>query len=445
MPVVRFRSVVTLANFALKAVLAVLIGCAVASGIAHADDDKGKDLPFTSPVTGATVRESVPVRIARAALPTSGYATVTIDGNFIKATALPDDDSGTIYVWDTKAPYTLPDNPDQKLYVSDGDHVITVAIYNRDNTVYGTASAKVRVSNTIPELKDGLKLVYKWQNSQDVKFHRTSELDIVNSSSGLPPDTVQKSDVYFRRTVEDTENGTDVLIRDQVQPDGVVTTSGAPGYVQSKYQLKGRLRTVSASGVTLRNNPPLSTVGSHYGFAVPAFPPRRVQVGDSWQAPIEVALQWASEHPTVLRGTGRLDSFEWQDGYPCAKVIENYTGPARLEIDSVTGDVPAIQGANVQVTRTVWFAYTSGKLIHVSTDMKVDASLTTGQVSAIGGDPGKQAPPAPDPAGVNPFTPPTGPNSVGNFAPQPGTSINTGQAHGDVSFHVSEEIAMVSR
>ncbi|HEY3331335.1 MAG TPA: hypothetical protein VGK19_15000 [Capsulimonadaceae bacterium] len=426
--------------------LAIALVAAVCSGhVANADEDTGKDIQLTKPVTGATVRETVPILLPRAATPSSGYVTITIDGQFIKAAALPDDAQGTVYLWDTKAPYTLPEDPDRKLYVLDGDHTITIRVFNRDNSIYGTAIARVRVANTIPELKDGLKLAYKWQNSTDAKYHRTSTLELLNSSAGLPPDTIQKSDVYFKRTVEDTEANGDVLLRDQVLNDGVIINHGTVAYVQIGYTLKGRMRTVSISGATMKNNPPLSAAGSHFGFGIPAFPPRRVQVGDSWQAPIEGSLQWAVEHPTLMRGTARLDAFEWQDGYPCAKIIETYNGVAKFDIDTPQADAADIQGANVNIIRTVWFAYTYGKLVHISTDMKVDANLTSAQVTALGGSSTSPAAAAPDTAGLNPFTPPTGVNSVGNFAPQPGTSVNTGQARAQVSFHVTEEIVLASR
>ncbi|MDR3709824.1 MAG: hypothetical protein P4L33_16130 [Capsulimonadaceae bacterium] len=427
------------AAFLLSAFSCLLIGSLVCA-IARADDDTGKDLQFISPLDGATIRETIPVRLPRADYPPTGYLTITIDGNFIQATALPD--TGDVaYLWDTKGSYALPNNPDQRVFITDGDHTIMVKVFNRDNTILGTAVAKVRVANTIPELKDGVKLVYRWQSSPDLRYHRTSSIEMVNSNPGVAADPVQKSDVQFRRMVEDSEGG-EFLIRDMVQDNGIVITKGAAAYVQTAYALKGRLRTVNATGATVKESRPINPGGSHFGFSVPSFPPRRIQVGDSWQSTIETSLQWACEHPTRLKGSAHLDSFEWQDGYPCAKIVETYSGLADYSIDAATNDVPPVTGTTVQLTRTVWFAYTSGRLIHVSTDATVNATMTSVQVAALGGDLSRQAA-APDTAGVNPFTPGAAPNPAGNMGVIPGASIDTGQAKAQVTFHITEEISPV--
>lgn len=421
----------------LGALTCLVLALAVCSQ-SHADGDTGKAIQLLSPLDGATVRETTPVKVARALYPSTGYLTITIDGNFVEATAFPDQ-GNVVYEWDTKAPYTLPTDPDKKLYLADGDHTITVTLYNRDNTVAATASSKVRVSNTIPELKDGVRLIYQWSKTPELRYHRTTELDMVDPNIGVPPTPIQKSDIQFRRSVEDSEGG-NYLIRDEVLDNGVVTTSNNPAYVQSAYLIKGRMRTVAASGATVRNNPPINPTGSHFGFALPSFPARRIQVGDSWETPIEMSLQWASEHPAVLHGNARLDSFEWQNGYPCAKIIATYTGPATLYIDSQAGDVPPVEGATVNLTRTIWFAYTSGRLIHVDTDAKIDATMTSTQLTSLGGDTSQQQP-APDTNGVNPFTPPAGANPAGNFGQLPGPSADSGQAKAQVTFHLTEDIA----
>lgn len=157
-----------------------------------------------------------------------------------------------------------------------------------------------------------------------------------------------------------------------------------------------------------------------------------------------MSLQWACERPTALRGTARLDSFEWEDAYPCAKIIETFSGPATFNLYSPSGDIPPVQGATVKVTRTVWFAYTSGRLIHISTDAKVDATMTSGQIGALGGELSQQAP-AQDAAGINPFTPTAGPNPAGNMGQLPGPSTDTGQAKAQVSFHITEELEPMFR
>ena len=416
--------------------LACLVLVLTAYAASKADDSGVKTFDL-KPLDGATIRETVPVIVPRAAYPDTGYLTITVDGNFVEATAFPDE-GNVVYEWDTKAPYTLPNDPDKKLYLVDGDHTITVTLYNRDNSVAAAATSKVRINNTIAELKDGVKLIYQWGKAQDSFYHRVSELDEVDPNLGVPPTPIQKADIQFRRTVEDSDGG-DYLIRDAVLDTGIITTSGTPTYVKTAYSIKGRMRTVNVSGVTVSNNLPINASGNHFGFPIAAFPGRRIQVGDSWEAPIETSLQWACEHPTVLRGNGRLDSFEWENGYPCAKIIETYTGPATFNIDGVS----PVDGANVDLTRTIWFAYTSGRLIHISTDEKVDATMTSSQVAALGGSTAPQQAPAQVAGGVNPFTPGPGPNPGGNMGQLPGPSTDSGESKAQVTFHVTEDISPI--
>jgi hypothetical protein len=416
------------------------------SRIVRADGDAGgKDLQLIKPLTGATVREKVPVSIAKAALPDGGYASISIDDTFIEAVPVPDN-GDQLYDWDTKAPYSLPNDPDKKLLVQDGNHTIAVTIYNRDNTVFGTANATVRVANAIPELKDGVTLRYKWGNFS-AKYSQKFHLEQLNSSSGLPPTTIQKSNVVFARQIEDQHSST-AEISDKALSGGTVTLKGVDSYVQSIYNLLPKEREIKTDGVVLTTTRS-TRIGDHYGFLVASLPSRRVQVGDSWQVPIEFSLTWANDKTSQIQGTARLDSFEWQDHYPCAKIVESYNGNATLFIpqpssqtpqqiniggSATANQVPPITGAIVHLTRTLWFAYEAGILVHVSTDATVNASVTSNQAAALGGDVTGGSNPIPDNGGqINPFTP-------GGYAQPSGNAGGNAQASAPLSFHVSEEI-----
>jgi hypothetical protein len=151
--------------------------------------------------------------------------------------------------------------------------------------------------------------------------------------------------------------------------------------VQTLFDLKSCYRTVDRFGAVITEDPPF-TSGDHFGFSIADLPPRRITVGDSWQSKIEVSLTWANTKPTVLLGTARLDSFEWQDGYPTAKVIENYDGPATFYADD-RGTV-SFQADNVHLVRTYWFAYNSKRLVRSTTDMTVDGNVSPDVVAAVG-------------------------------------------------------------
>ncbi|HEX5322908.1 MAG TPA: hypothetical protein VFW40_03920, partial [Capsulimonadaceae bacterium] len=201
----------------------------------------------------------------------------------------------------------------------------------------------------------------------------------------------------FDRSVEDVTGG-QYLIRDLVEPNGYITDHGASSLVQTAYNLKSKYRTVSSSGVTLVNNVAF-TPGDHFGFPVPQFPNRRVNIGDSWESHIQVALGWSAIHPTTITGTAKLDSFEWQNGYPTAKIIETYDGPATFDLtmnESTQNQATAqgqpraqtVDASNVHISRTIWFAYNSGRIVHMETSMTVSADMTAEQVTALGGTTG---------------------------------------------------------
>jgi hypothetical protein len=298
--------------------------------------------------------------------------------------------------------------------------------------------------------------------------------------------------------VEDFEKKSgSATIGDRVSDDNsTITTRGEKIYLQSLYKFGDRLRDITSTGKLIRPIEPSSNL-AHFGFAIPVLPARRVQIGDSWETPIEFTLQWGSEKPTTVTGTARLDSFEWQDNYPCAKIVESYDGPATLYINPPTSQsgggmqgmpmqggmgmqpmqggmgmpmqggmgmqpmqrgggsmpginyrngeangangqmIPPISGANIHLTRIVWVAYESGLLVHVTTDVTVNGTVTAVQASAIGAGQNQQMQMQnrnQDEGETNPFTP------GGYTPPTPGMSLGNGQTSAPITYQISEEI-----
>lgn len=357
-----------------------------------AQDVGGQKLRLMQPLDGATVRETVPIRISRAVLPSGGYATVIIDGVFRTAREVPAK-GDLLYDWDTKGSFTTPDDPDQPQYTQDGPHEIEVQVYDHDGALVGVADAHVRVANKITALPDGVKLVYRWRLDQVQQYQYNATLSNDQSDNGGAKETIQDASLKFDRSVEDATGG-QYLIRDLVLPNGFLTTGGNPVFIQSAYDLKSRYRTVNSFGEVLVNNVPFSP-GDHFGFPIPQFPGRRVNIGDSWESHMEIALGWNALHPTMITGTAKLDSFEWQNGYPTAKIIETYDGPATFRLNQQEAPqatlaannqntLGPINASDIHITRTIWFAYNSGQLIRVETDMTVNANMSTEQVAALG-------------------------------------------------------------
>lgn len=360
-----------------------------------AQDIGGQKLRLMQPLDGATVRETVPIRMSRGILPTSGYVAVLVDGVFRTAREVPTR-GDLLYDWDTKGSFTTPDNPDQPQYTQDGPHDIQVEVFDHDGTLVGVAESHVRVANKITALPDGVKLVYHWRLDEAQRYQYTATLSNDQTDNGGAKQTVQDADVKFDRSVEDATGG-QYLLRDLILPNGFLTTGSSPVLIQAAYDLKSRYRTVNSYGEVIVNNVPFSP-GDHFGFPIAQFPGRRVNVGDSWESHMEVALGWDALRPTMITGTAKLDSFEWQNGYPTAKIIETYDGPATFHLNQQDDAAQAAQTAantqqntlgpvnasDIHITRTIWFAYNSGQLIRVETDMTVNANMSTEQVAALG-------------------------------------------------------------
>lgn len=377
--------------------LATLAACALFGGIASpassqapiAQDVAGQKLKLLQPLNGATVRETVPIRMSRSVLPTGGYVAILVDGVFRTARVVPSQ-GDLLYDWDTKAPYTTPDDPDQPQYTQDGAHDIVVQVFDHDGNLIGEGQAHVRVANKITALPDGVHLIYHWSLDEQQRYHYTSTLTNDQSDSGGAKQDLQQADLKFERSVEDV-TGAEYLLRDIVLPNGFISSSGTPVLIQAAYDLKSRYRTVNRYGEVLVNNLPFAP-GDHFGFPIPQFPARRVNVGDSWESHMEVSLGWDALHPTVIAGTAKLDSYEWQNGYPTAKIIETYEGPATFRLNQAGGGAEGsgqaglqpVNASDIHITRTVWFAYNSGRLIRMETDMTVTANMTGAQISALG-------------------------------------------------------------
>ena len=357
------------------------------------------------PLNNATVRETVPIRVPRNLLSQAGYASITIDGQFRGAQAIPDS-GDVVYEWDTKhgADSSGASGGGDAQESPDGKHVVQVSLFDKDSNEIASATSTVRVLNRITTLPDGLRLTYKWRPDEIVTYRLHSVLknagaggDASGSSSGASGTTTPAiQDVYARlqRSVEDV-SGDGILVRDQY----VGGTYGSAPLTRT-FTLSSKYTTVSRSGDVLVQNQPLGP-GRHYGYGFDAFPDRRVNAGDSWQTQMMISLPWASEKMTSVRGQARLDEFEWENGYPTAKVVETYTGPATFRLDSGgagagasegamglgvganNGSSDSVEASDVTIKRTLWFAYEAGAVVREETTLTLSGSGLAGALSSL--------------------------------------------------------------
>ena len=356
--------------------LAVKLLCIAVMLIALAAAASADGIKITGPVSGAIVRETVKFYIDPADMPSDGYVSINIDKAFKTAHILSTTNTDPVFVWDTKEAYTTPDQPDTKQYVQDGSHTIDISIFGTGSKLIGTDSVTVNVANKINvPAAQGVNLAYQWHENEVLKYSRQSKLnDLTNGVNN----TLQASSVQFIRSVEDIDSE-GALIRDKVLPAGNIINSGISNPVDAIYVLKSDYRTVSSHGDVIDVMPPL-TPGDHFGFSLPVLPARRVSIGDSWESPVSISLQWNNEPSAPITAEGRLEDFEWQDRYPTARFRETYNGPVSFPSQS---GIP-VTFTTVKFERVVYFAYNSGRLIKTVTTMSVEGDLTPEQLTDLG-------------------------------------------------------------
>ncbi len=373
-----------------------LIGCLITLTAVIGPAAQAQTLHVLRPITNAIVRETVPVRIAPGDLPAEGYVGISIDGEFRTARVLPANKRDAVYDWDTKASYVTPNEPNTQKFVSDGPHTVTVKLYDTSGKSLGQQSIAVKVANKISVPTQGIKLYYRWQSDLQQRYTRRTEADTVADGTAGTNQALQSSIIRFTRTVEDTTGG-GYLIRDRVLPGGVLINHGQAQSIDALYNIKSKYRTVNTRGDVLGSMAPLS-LGDHFGFSIPVLSARRVSVGDTWQAPVEVSLDWASTKPSTVNAESRLEGFEWQSGYPAAKIRETYTGPMTFALTNRNGASNSGLGGivsgsassgNASVTlqtvnyeRIVYFAYNSGRLVRMETTVTLTADNS--QLASLG-------------------------------------------------------------
>jgi hypothetical protein len=162
-------------------------------------------IQIVQPFNKAVVRESVPIKLRE--FPRHGYVSISIDGKFITAQALPKNQSLPVYVWDTKASYIDPDSPDTPKFYSDGPHALTIAVYNDQNKLVGQDSVSVQVADKINmPASEGIKMVYPWKTGLTLRYQRRTTLMAMptEASATTPAQVVQESLLRFERSVGTT-------------------------------------------------------------------------------------------------------------------------------------------------------------------------------------------------------------------------------------------------
>ena len=372
-----------------------LVGTTLLATVGTAQDNKVATAPagaiqISEPYNKAVVRESVPVKLRD--FPAGGYVSISIDGRFVTAQAVPKSRALPVYVWDTKASYLDPDSPDTPKTYKDGTHAITIAVYDAQNKLVGQDSVSVQVADKINlPASQGIKLFYPWKTGLSLRYQRRTTLTASLTETPTTVQTLQQSLLRYGRTVENVSGGIS-LIRDQVisvdksaRPKAFVSYVATHGLPQALgTEVRAEYRTVDLRGRVLTKLAAQNTADS-VGFSIPVLPPRRVSVGAHWETPVEITLDWNSPFPAKVTATSTLEGFEWQDRYPTAKVRETYEGPATF-YPGPGSALPALSSRSIKFERIYYYAYNAGRVVRTQTTISL-VSSEPGLLSAASATP----------------------------------------------------------
>jgi len=359
--------------------------------------------PFTivRPQDGARVREVVQVRFPIRSVPQGGFIGVSINGKFVEAVAPAalgtDRERGHyIYRWDTK-----------KLNVPDGEHTIELTLYSSPEggeqaRILGRSSIRVQVENEIKAPAEGIFLRYRWDPGKTYRYELKAAYKEVNEIqySGLTPEETILVDISFKGDLSVLDFRSNLgLISWTLVPPAIrvrggqveVITSDRTAPVYQEVETTGRVRyQVSLGADSLQSEVFYSWVAD-----LPILPPRRYKPGDRWGATIDLSNPLRSgeirEIGRQIPVAARLERFEWEQGYKCAKIIYEFSGnlPTTIDVGGVELEKP-----KSSIRREVYFAYDLGQVIRVKTTLQLEGRVRQEQYGGgIGGAGGFGAPP----------------------------------------------------
>jgi hypothetical protein len=193
---------------------------------------------------------------------------------------------------------------------------------------------------------------------------------------------VQFVKATYERTTEDRTGGNQYYIRDLVTKGTIVGANGAAANLDQVYNFKSRYRDVLTSGLVKEYSIARADKPGAY-ISLPLIElgngPRRI--GSTWSTNAPIMLEWATlDAPPMVNAENTLEGLEWQDGYKTARIKQTYKGKANIPI---FGGAGKMNGADVVMTRTIWFGLSVGKVVRMETTTEVKGEAPQDVLSAM--------------------------------------------------------------
>ncbi len=351
-------------------------------------------LNLISPTDQQVVREKVDITLAADALPDGGYISLYVSSTDKIVTdsftiALSPDGairkgSKVTFAWDSKTPFRDELNPKSVILLKDGTYTVRVNVHNRESKVTDYTTIQVVLKNKIvrsspaPGILLQNKLALGQSDSYDVKATAQVYSDQATPILGALGLAASMS-VY--QTVEDVWPDGSRLLRYKLGQDTYVTTLGSLKYLYPNPATRPQLyKLVNPTGNVVTHN----VFARQKMFSVmdilPVLPNRKVKEGDSWNDAMTFKVDGVTED-LDLKGTAVLDSFEWEQGRECAKVISNLSSDAQISL--LNGRLSSDVG-KITAKVTSFIDYKRGKCLKREILMDYAALIQSGLESGSG-------------------------------------------------------------
>jgi hypothetical protein len=193
---------------------------------------------------------------------------------------------------------------------------------------------------------------------------------------------VQDVRAEYERSTEDSAGNNAYFVRDKVTNGTIIAGNGAAALLGTVYDFKSRYRVVNTTGyVTETGAASAAKPGAYVALMIPNQGGGLRRINQTWQTKTPVLLEWATmDMPPYVLATNRLVGLEWQNGYQTARIEQTYDGKVNMPI---FGGAGTMQGANLKMNRTIWFAYKAGKIIRMETTVDLEGQAPANVLSAM--------------------------------------------------------------
>ncbi len=346
-------------------------------------------LSLVAPTSGQQVKEAVKIKLRETDVPDGGYVSVYVgnasEQNFVTSLSAGQgvyDNGLMIFRWNTKAPYYDSANPSVEKYFKDGSYVMRVDVHNAKGVVDDSAKVNIVLANKVPRSNPApaVRLASSLPFGRVNRYNINTSVDVYDNF-GLPIMGGLGIGSYCKMilSVEDVRPDGQILIRYRIGDDTYVSSLGVKSMLYENDRVRPQLyRLVNKYGNVI--NPNLFTKQKGYTFMdiLPVLPHQAVDVGDTWDDSMTFKIEGLTK-AISLKGTAKIDSFEWQDGRPCAKIVSDLSGKAKVNF--ANGNIKG--NGTVRAKVTTYFAYNIGKMLHRQITLIVPSTISPEAIAAL--------------------------------------------------------------